>query len=402
MKKKMIALIMCVLMVGSLVLSGCGSSSGSSSDDATFTLSDGTEVTLDGSWPEETILIGVEIYDTTDEQTLNFLAYLDYLTDYFNIEFMVSESLDSAEGELDFIDSCAAAGCEALIAYYNVSGTAAIQEAIDLGMYYWGTEDYGQEFLDNEYYVGYYTLTDDDSSENGDYLAGYELAYSIAEAGCTHVFYCNGGASFGVQMFIDRQEGFEAGIAAAQADGYDIEYDSSSDVIEGWPGTDDFSAAVTAKLDGSYDGAVIPFGPSSIIQPVIDAGLSGSMKLAALCTVTDTYVDIVTDGTLTTVVYECEEIMFGNSVVQVLNAVTGHVDATRDSDGNAGGIHVNRWVLDADSYSSIYAYHEDGNYFVSAADVASMLVEFNSEITFDEINDFYYALDLETGLSMIE
>lgn len=403
MKKKLISMLMCIMLISGLVLSGCGSDSGSNDTSGASASAEDSSIVLDGTWPEETVLIGVEIFDTTDEQTLSFLAYLEYLTEYFNIDFMVSESLDSAEGELDFIDSCASSGCSAIIACYNVSGSTAIQEAIDQGMYYWGTEDYSEEFLDNDYYLGSYTLTEDGSSENGDYLAGYELGYSLAESGATKVFYCNGGASFGVQMFIDRQSGFEAGIAAAQADGYDIEFDSSTDIIEGWPGSDDFSAALSAKLDGTYDGAAIPFDPLSIVQPVIDAGLSGSIKLAVLATVTDTYAEFMEDGTISTVAYACEELMFGNSMVQILNAVTGHVDATRDSDGNAGFVYSSYWMIsDSETYQAIYDYHESGNYVVSAYDIAGLLAEFNEDITFEEINEYYSSLDVETAMSIIE
>ena len=47
----------------------------------------------------------------------------------------------------------------------------------------------------------------------------------------------------GIQMFIDRLEGFKDGIAAAQANGSDIQWDEKQDSIAGWPGTDDFAAA---------------------------------------------------------------------------------------------------------------------------------------------------------------
>ena len=392
MKKKLIALFMCVLMVGSLVLSGCGSSGSGSST---------SELGLDGSWPEETIQIGVEVYDTTDDQFLAFQEYLEYLTDYFNISFMYSESLASAEDELNFIDSCASAGCVAIIGYYNVSGASAIQEAIDQGMYYWGTEEYYDQFKDNDLYVGTYTFIEDGSTENGDYLAGYELAYSLAEQGVTHVFYCNGGASMGIDMFIDRQDGFLAGIAAAQADGYDIEYDEDNDVIEGWPGTDDFTAALSTKLNGDYDGAAVSFNASSIFQPVSDAGLEDSIKISTIGEVSDTYYDFVQSGTVAAVVYDCEEVVFANAVVQILNAVTGHLDATRDEDGYAGKILVNRWTItDADTYNAIYAYHEDGNFFVSADDLAGCLVELTEDATFETVSDFYYSLDVETAVSI--
>ena len=400
MKKRLLSLALCAVMSAGLI-AGCGSSDSSessgtsSSGSAAESSEEASTDTADVSnFPEETIKIGVESFDTTDEQFMALQEYLDYLADNMNLEMVYSESIDSAEAEMDFIDSCASAGCDAIFAYYNVS-PEAIQETIDKGMYYWGTEQYAPDYEDNEYYVGCYTFTEDDSEENGDYLGGYELGYSLGEQGVKHVFYCNGGASFGVQMFIDRQSGFEAGIAAAQADGYEIEYDSSADVIEGWPGTDDFTAAVSSKLSGDYDGAAVSFNAATLFQPINDAGKADSIKIAAIGGVNDTYYDAFNNGLVSTIVYDCEEVVFGNGIVAIINAVTGHGDVTRDGDA-AGRVLTYRWTLtDPDQFNAIYDMHDAGEYYITASDVANLCAEYNSSITFDEINEYYQSFTLE-------
>lgn len=406
MKKKILALVLCGCLSGAM-LAGCGGSgtgaaSGGGSDSAASTENAAANTSDAGSsaaadvsdFPAESIKIGVEAFDTTDEQFMALQEYLDYLEDNMNIEFMYSESIANAEGEMDFIDSCASAGCKAIFAYYNVS-PEAIQRAIDQGMVYWGTEQYADDYADNDMYVGCYTFTEDGSSENGDYLGGYQLGYSLGEQGVKHVFYCNGGASFGVQMFIDRQAGFEAGIAAAQADGCEISYDPSTDVIEGWPGTDDFTAAVGAKLSGDYDGAAVSFNAATLFQPINDAGKADSIKIAAIGGVNDTYYDAFNDGLVSTIVYDCEEVVFGNGIVQIINAVTGHKDATRDGD-KPGRVLTYRWTLqDPDEFNKIYEKHNNGEYYVTAEDVANLCVERNSDVTFDKVNDYYSSFTLE-------
>jgi TolA-binding protein len=413
MKKRIVSVLLCGAMSAAL-LAGCGSSSSDSSNSGAATGNSAAEEagdseadtqvsSLDGSWPEEEVKIGVEAFDTTDEQFMQLQEYLDYLTDYYNISFMYSESIENAEGEMDFIDSCASAGCQAILAYYNVAGAEAIQRTIDQGMYYWGTEQYYDDFADNELYVGTYTFTEDSGTENGDYLGGYQLGYSLGMQGVEHVFYCNGGASFGVQMFIDRQSGFEAGVAAAQADGASIQYDPSTDVIEGWPGTDDFTAAVGAKLAGDYDGAAVSFNAATLFQPIADAGKTDSVKIAAIGGVNDTYYDAVNSGLVSTIVYDCEEVVFGNAVVQILNAVTGHGDAARNADGTAGKVYTYRWTIeDADTFDAIYDYHDNGNYFISADDMTQLLADFNEDVTFDDVNAYYSALDLDTAIAGIQ
>lgn len=403
MKKKVLAMVLCSAL-GVSMLAGCGSDGAASAGSAASTAesADNGEAeavaSMDlSSFPEESIKIGVEAFDTTDEQFMALQEYLDYLADNLNIEFMYSESIENAEGEMDFIDSCASAGCKAIFAYYNVS-PEAIQRTIDQGMYYWGTEQYAEDYADNEMYLGCYTFTEEGKSENGDYLGGYQLGYSLGEQGVQHVFYCNGGASFGVQMFIDRQAGFEAGVAAAQADGYEIQYDPSSDVIEGWPGTDDFTASVGAKLAGDYDGAAVSFNAATLFQPINDAGKADSIKIAAIGGVNDTYYDAFNSGLVSTIVYDCEEVVFGNGIVEIINAVTGHMDTARDGD-NPGKVLVYRWTLtDPEEFNAIYEKHDNGEYYISAADLANLCSEANPDITFDEINSYYQSFTLDKAL----
>lgn len=411
--KKFLSILMCGVLSAAL-LTGCGGSDADSTESGaagesvadvieSVTGEDATDVALDGSWPEEEIMIGVEAFDTADEQFLALQEYLDSLTEYFNISFMYSESIANAEGEMAFIDSCASAGCDAILAYYNVAGAEAIQRTIDQGMYYWGTEQYAADFADNEMYVGCYTFTEEGKEENGDFLGGYELGYSLGKQGVKHVFYCNGGASFGVQMFIDRQAGFEAGIAAAQAEGCEIQYDPAADVIEGWPGTDDFTAAVGAKLAGDYDGAAVSFNAATLFQPVADAGKAGQVKIAAIGGVNDTYYDAVNNGLISTIVYDCEEVVFGNAIPQIVNAVTGHIDATRTDDGATGKVYAHRWtVSDAETFNVIYDYHDGGSYFVSPEQLADCFVELNPDATFESMAAFYTSYDLETAIAGIQ
>ena len=118
--KKLISLLLALTIVFSLVSCGADtSSSGTPSSTPASTGSDSSEpaesgqtegpaLAADGRYPAETVKIGLETYTTTDEQFLAIQNYLTYLQEYFNIEIIYSEAVDSAEGELDFIEQCAA------------------------------------------------------------------------------------------------------------------------------------------------------------------------------------------------------------------------------------------------------------------------------------------------------
>ncbi len=417
MKKKLVSIILCAAL-GSAMLAGCGSSG--SSDDSSASQgstaeADSTEaadtdeeaasaVALDGNWPEETIKIGVEVYDTTDQSVIAYEEYFNYLSEYYNIDFMFSETISSAEDELDFVDSCAAAGCVGYIGGYNASMEECVKAVTTYGMYYWGCErSLDEVFADNEYYLGgYETAVDDESlsDKNGDYLTGYEMAYILAEQGTQHVVFCNGGAGYGVQMFVDRQTGFFDGIAAAQADGYEIQFDEEEDVIEGWPGTDDYTAAQSKALSMDYDAVAVSHSGADVwLQPIADAGKSETVKLAGAGAVTDSFLDAAGSGELALLIYECEEVIFGNAVAMIINAVTGHSDVIRLSSDEVESITVSRWYITSEEeYTAIYEKHEAGEYFITAEDMAQLFPEFNSDIDYDSFRDYYAGFTLDSIL----
>ena len=369
--KKIISLILAAVMV-----IGIASTAAAADVDYAF----------DKSWPEEQIKIAVEVFDTTDEQFLAIHDYYDYLEENFNLSFMYSESIGSAEDEIAFIDSAAAAGCKGLFAFYNVTEAEAVKECAAHGMYYAGAT--GGEFLDsvldNEYFAGTYALQSNsgDTEHNGDYLAGYEMGYAVANMGYQHIAYCEGGASFGVQMFIDRKEGFIAGLEAAGYENF-----SDSDVVAGWPGTDDFVAAQTSVVAGDYDAVVSSFNVAMWFQPVMESGKD--IALAAIGEANDTYVTFFDMGMVKCIVYDCEEAVFGVYIPMLVNAIMGYDDVAR-VDGKGLIVPVTRWTItDAAEIDAIYAFHDAGNWFVSAEDMAAGFKGLNPDVTTDTYEEIF-------------
>jgi hypothetical protein len=306
---------------------------------------------------------------------------------------------------LNFINSCAAAGCKAVIGYYNVSLDEAANACFDNKMYYWTpNSDLSDTVKANEYYLGGYSFLEagDTSGHNGDYLAGYQMGYSLGTQGCKHVLYCNGGVDFGVQMFVDRQTGFIDGIAAAQAEGSTIQFDQAADIIPGWPGTDQFTAAQTAALDKDYDAIAVSFNAAVWFQPIATAGKADQIKLATIGEVGDTYYDAFQGGQVSCVVYDCEEVVFGNAIPTIINAVLGHADVAKNN-GAPSSVYVHRWtVTDAASYTAVYDFHNNGNFFVSAEEMSQCFPEFNANASYQTLVDLYSPLDLETALAKIQ
>jgi len=382
MKRKVLAVIIALVM---FVIAFAG-------------ISSAAEIPLDGSWPEETLKIAMEIYDTTDSTILADIAYFDYLSQFFNIELYISESIGSAEQEHEFVANCAAAGCKIYYAAYNVSQDALIDAVTQYGMYYISPERvFDEKHADNPYYLGGYNVVCGGKQlGNGSYMIGYEIAYGLAKSGCKHVAYCNGGASFGVEIFMDIQDGFFAGIEAAQQDGYEIAFDPASDVVDGFPGTDEFASRMAQVLSADYDGIGISFSAMEVwIQPILDAGKAGQIKIAGAGNVSDTLLGIAEMDMLSTLIYQCEEFAFGNMIPIALNAGTGHSDFIKGEDG-CMSLDADIWVIDnVEDLQAIYEKHEAGEYYMTGEDVASLLVELNPELTREEFLEYFKSRTLE-------
>ncbi len=351
---------------------------------------DQTEISLDGSWPEETVKIGFIGYDSTSEQQLAIQNYFDSLEESYNIEIMYSEDLADAEAELNFIADCAAAGCKGIIGYYNEAKEEAAKTASAQGMYYWGSfggdADSFNAVKDDEYYLGGYTLGE------AEYEAGRSMALALAEQGCEKVVLCSGGASMGVPMFVDRKDGFLAGVEEAVAGGATMEV---VEEVEGWPGTDAFTAAQTSVMDMEIDAIASTFDVAMWFQLVMESGKADSISLACIGEVSDTYYDFFNSGLVTCIVYDNEEVVFGNAIPMILNAVSGN--KLVNEDGSAILFPVERWTItDPEDFNAVYDLHDAGEFVISAEDMAQLITALNPEANTESFTSYYGSFNIDS------
>ena len=353
---------------------------------------------FDGTWPAEEIKIGVEVYDTTDEQFLAMQEYFNYIEEKFNISFMYSESIKSPEDEIEFIDSSAAAGCQGIFGFYNISEIEAVNEAAAHGMYYASPSagSFSGNIGEIPYFAGSWIVTNaaEDTEHNGDYLDGYALGYAMAQKGYQHIAYCEGGASFGVKMFVDRKEGFLAGLNDG---GYTSFTDA--DIVSGWPGTDDFLAAQTTVITSDYDAVVSAFNIAMWFQPVIESGKE--IGLATIGQANETYKDFFDMGIVKYLIYPCEEVVYGLFIPMLVNAIMGYEDFIR-VDNEPIQVPVIHWEIETpEQIDSIYDYHEAGGWFITEQDLARCFKGLNPDITYEEYENTF-KITLEEALEIIQ
>ena len=386
--KKLIALLLALVMVFALV--ACGNPGGEQTGEpnpgtSTNPGTEGPKTDSKGRYPAETIKIGFVNYDPTAEQYLALENYFDYLAENYNIEVMSSEALNSAEGEMAFIDACAAAGCKAIFGYYNVSNEQAMLRAAEHGMYYFGQGANkafieNPEVMSNPYYLGSYTVG------NADYEYGYGCIELLAAAGCKKIAGVSGGKNSGVQMFIDRWQG---AMDAIKDLGLELVYE-----VAGFPGTDGgFEAGQTAVLGmDNVDGVYSTLTALMWIKPTQDAGKFGQLKFAAAGeTMGEAAVGMFGAGFYVGTATEIIDV-FGIGIPLIINAIDG--TPIRNADGTAPLIKAGWWkvsnVGDAGYYASVQG--GDNGWVFTSEDIRPLLVAYNPDVTIADYEALYTAV----------
>ncbi len=350
---------------------------------------EGPQLSADGRYPAETIKIGFLNYDTTAELYLTTKAYIEYLQTAFNIEMLWSESISSVEQELAFIEQAAAAGCDAIIAFYNVANDQSVDLCTSLGMYYWGqgfNEAIQANHSMNPLYLGSFYVG------NADYQYGKGCVDALVEAGCHKIIIASGGVNFGIQMFIDRYTGAMDAVKAHQEAGYDIEVVAE---VPGFPGTDgSFEAAQTEALNSDADGLASMLTALMWIQPMQAAGKFGQIKTAAVDVVSPVVVDMFGAGMYVGVSAEIADI-FGMAIPMIINAMDGHAEQQRNPDGSAPLIDASWWLVtnieDAAYLSGVES--NEGGWVFDIEDIQSVLYAYNPDLTLEDMSALYTAVD---------
>ena len=200
-------------------------------------------------------------------------------------------------------------------------------------------------------------------------------------------------ADYGVPFFVDRYKGIMDGIAAAKADGKDIEVVYE---VPGWPGTEEFAAHQTAALATDADGLAGTLTSLMWIQPMQVAGKFGQIKVATVDTVSNVVVDMMGAGMYVGVVAEIPE-AFGMAVPMIINAVTGYGDQQRNSDGSAAQIEAGYWEINSVEEAGylLSISNAEGGYAFSIDDVKTVLGAYNPDFTVEDMNALYAAVSVE-------
>ncbi len=424
MKKKILSFVLCAAMAAA-ALSGCGDtgSGGNSGTGSGTTEQAGAgdaEVSADvGSYGfDDTAKIGVLVSDLSTAEALGFQSYyVDYIAEQYNVDFIYSEELTDAAGEISAIENFIAQGCQGIISLSSFDRPGQIDTCEDAGIYYGvaagtlTTEQY-EIYRNNTYYVGSVG-----PSLETEYQTGYDMAKYFIDQGDTSFLIFTGAAAYGTEMHIYRVAGMLAAMNEADgstAYGGATEKDAiigkiyedlgikkenftsdtfTVDAVNGYAMDDAFFGEIAEKVNATGLDTVLAVGNGS---DFFGSGAPEGVKVGSVDTYAQDYLDAMNNGQLTWMAGK-----FAPGVapifVAILNAINGA--PLRTADGGAFSIDQGYWeATDADEFA---AYLESGsstedpvydkelldNYISTSENVVSYadFESFVSAYTFDEI-----------------
>lgn len=139
--KKLLSMLLALVMVFSMVACSKDQSNNETPDDkpGTSAPAENNEQTPSEGEKEEVKLEPYKIAVAFTQINATALAQQEYLKTYiapaFNVEFMFSEAVDSAEVAMTFLENAYAAGCQAVMNFQNSSVEQINAKANELGMY---------------------------------------------------------------------------------------------------------------------------------------------------------------------------------------------------------------------------------------------------------------------------
>ena len=328
-------------------------------------------------------------------------AYLEtYVGPAFNVEFMFSEAVDSAEAAMTFIENAYAAGCGAIMNFQNSSVEQINAKANELGLYIISNAP-AAENNDLPYVLGNML-----APVSGAANAYRQMVEQFTGDGQPHnVIIISAGAGLG------NEQHYECTYAMLEAlkDHYDLTY---SDAIEnlassrgmtqidtgtdmkillypGYPNSDTYVSGLSGELQtGDYDIVLGCNQATTRFAVAIDeveraynidvkVGYFTSIDDAATASVTTQ--DVHGNSSIDSIVVNPGNILVGGMFAVLYNGLSGHADAMR-VDGAGTVFDTPLWLaMDAETYLKLASLNVSADTLeLGIEELQNMLCVYNS------------------------
>lgn len=202
---------------------------------------------------EENIRIGLLMPDPNTEQNQAVRSTLATLEETFNVTFVVSEAITTAEIEQATIENWATAGIKGVINFgdqMSEENKGRLFKENEMYFINYGAPNEGEIAgfggSDNPYFLGGI------GQQNSEVKGAYDMTMAALEGvtGAQKILVATGGNQFGVQMFIDRKTGIDQAIAEWEKTVGNV---ATVDTLPGFPSSDGFAASAAGKMTSKPD-----------------------------------------------------------------------------------------------------------------------------------------------------
>lgn len=357
--KRITRTLLVTLMIMALMLTGCSSKGDEGAEDK-----------------PQTIKIGVLVSDATTAEALAFRNYYtNYIQKEYNVEFIYSDELVDAAGEMTAIENFITNNCKGVISFSSFDRAAQIEKSNSAQVYYAVatgtlTEEEYETYKSYEYYVGAIG-----PSLDVEFTTGYEMAKHYLEQGKVNFGIFGGAIPYYTDMHIYRAAGMllamveyggeganykgatvkEAIIGQIYADG-GITLESIGNVnIVGYVGGYD--------MDDAWFGKCAELANTPNLEVILAVGngsdffgtmvTESGVKVASVDAYAESYKDAMEAGMLDYVAGKFSA-SIGPIFIATYRATTGN--PIRDENGNALALSQGYWIAtSADQFNEYYS-----------------------------------------------
>lgn len=428
MKKRMISMILAASMI--LSLAGCGKGETAATAGKTTTAAE-TAAAAEESEKEsasapktpaefETFKIGVSESQSNDAVVLRRAYYETYIAPKYNVEFVFSEQLNTAEDELNFIENCVDLGVKAIISYRSNDVNQMVKVCEEYGLIYavnttrtqaneesftggfdamtgvWGSEPaiVADEFKD---------WLKDVASEDGH--EGFMVTSALAFKGNTMHAECTQGVLAALQDLYGLTYQDTVENLAATAVPLEVPNDKGINIYI-YPGTnstsDNWVQGASAALQTGKYGVFLQAAPTFTYTGVavdeVEKGFDMDIKVAVNASISETLTtafntdDKFGNPSLDMATVQSISLLSGMGFVQVYNELTGYGALNEETDKGPAFFNMPMWALTSrDQVNTVSQWDiaKAGTWVSDESAINAALGIYNPELTKADIQAYY-------------
>lgn len=404
--KKIIALLLALVMVFSLA--ACGSNAGNDEDktnDTVVTDNNNTVETPDDEGETQVELKPYKIAVAFTQINATALSQQEYLKTYiapaFNVEFMFSEAVDSAEVAMTFLENAYAAGCQAVMNFQNSSVEQINAKANELGMYIINNSP-AAENSDLPHVLGYmagsvpdcaaaYKNMVEEFSSDGE---AHNVVIISSGAGlgnsqhyeCTYAMLETLQKNYGL-TYSDSIENLAASRGMTQVE---TGTDMKILLYPGYPNSDTYVSGLSAELQtGVYDivlGCNQATTKFAVAIDEVERAFNMDIKVGYFTSIDEATtsavntLDVSGNSSVNSVIVNPGNVLVGGMFAVLYNGLSGHADAMR-VDGAGNTFNSPLWLAEnADMYSKLAGLNgSEDTLELSIEEIQNMLCIYNAD-----------------------